>query len=183
MAFFAYTEGYKAFQCKFSPLVVQRAMTLSTRSPPPPLLHSALAPFYSMGLFHASKKRKTVSWSISLGVACIIGLVKRLPYPWRSVVDAGVCARRHPPPPPPHRHTAHRTSARAAAPLRGSFPRRPRPAQAPACSGAAPRSASSTSAPSRARAPESTPNYQRRTSKFGRRAAGTPPALAAGVVR
>eukprot|EP00315_Gephyrocapsa_oceanica_P054435 CAMPEP_0185508196 /NCGR_PEP_ID=MMETSP1366-20130426/43929_1 /TAXON_ID=38817 /ORGANISM="Gephyrocapsa oceanica, Strain RCC1303" /LENGTH=217 /DNA_ID=CAMNT_0028118529 /DNA_START=1 /DNA_END=654 /DNA_ORIENTATION=+ len=91
MAFFAYTEGYKAFQCKFSPLVVQRAMTLSTRSPPPPLLHSALAPFYSMGLFHASKKRKMVSWSISLGVACIIGLVKRLPYPWRSVVDAGVC--------------------------------------------------------------------------------------------
>ena len=29
MAFFAYTEGYKAFQCKFSPLVVQRAMTLA----------------------------------------------------------------------------------------------------------------------------------------------------------
>ena len=27
MAFFAYTEGYKAFQKKFSPLVVQRAMT------------------------------------------------------------------------------------------------------------------------------------------------------------
>jgi len=90
MLFFAYVEGYKAFQLKFSPLVVQRAMTLST-SPAPPLHHTVLAPFYSMGLFHASKKRKTVSWCISLGVACIIGVVKGLPYPWRSVVDAGVC--------------------------------------------------------------------------------------------
>jgi len=86
--FFAYVEGFKAFQKKFSPLVVRRAMTL-TRSGTP-ALHSILAPFYSMGLFHASKKRKTVSWSISLGVAAIIGLVKRLPYPYRSIVDAGV---------------------------------------------------------------------------------------------
>jgi hypothetical protein len=80
MAIFAYVEGYKAFQLKFSPLVVQRAMTLS-RSPPPPLHHTLLAPFYSMGLFHASKKRKIVSWSISIGVAFIVGAVKRLPYP------------------------------------------------------------------------------------------------------
>lgn len=80
MAFFAYTEGYKAFQLKFSPLVVQRAMTLS-RSPAPPLHHTLFAPFYSMGLFYASKKRKIVSWSITIGVACIIGAVKRLPYP------------------------------------------------------------------------------------------------------
>lgn len=80
MAMFAYAEGYKAFQLKFSPLVVQRAMTLS-RSPSPPLHHTLLAPFYSMGLFHASKKRKIVSWSISIGVAFIVGAVKRLPYP------------------------------------------------------------------------------------------------------
>ena len=38
----------------------------------------------------ATKKRKTVSWSISLGVAMVVGVVKRLPYPWRSIVDAGV---------------------------------------------------------------------------------------------
>ena len=88
MAFFAYTEGYKAFQKKFSPLVVQRAMTL--REEGTPVVHKALGPFYSMGLFHASKKRSTVSWSITIGVACIIAMVKRLPYPYRSVVDAGV---------------------------------------------------------------------------------------------
>jgi len=88
MLFFAYIEGYKAFQMKFSPLVVRRAMTLSKPGTPPP--HAILAPFYSMGLFHASKKRRTISWTISLSVAAIIGLVKRLPYPYRSIVDAGV---------------------------------------------------------------------------------------------
>ena len=43
-----------------------------------------------MSLFHATPRRRNLSWSISLGVA-VIGVVKRLPYPWRSVVDAGVC--------------------------------------------------------------------------------------------
>ena len=89
LTFFAYVEGYKAFQCKFSPLVVQRAMTLA--APGAPVGHRVAAPFYSMGLFHATPRRRNLSWSISLGVAAIIGVVKRLPYPWRSVVDAGVC--------------------------------------------------------------------------------------------
>ena len=34
LTFFAYVEGYKAFQCKFSPLVVQRAMTLAAPGAP-----------------------------------------------------------------------------------------------------------------------------------------------------
>jgi len=89
MLFFAYTEGYKAFQGKFSPLVVRRAMTLKEPSAKP--AHVALAPFYSMGLFHATRKRTIVSWSVSAGVAIIVGIVKRMPYPWRSIVDAGVC--------------------------------------------------------------------------------------------
>ncbi len=38
----------------------------------------------------AGGRRKIVSWSISGGVALMVGLVKRLPYPWRSIVDAGV---------------------------------------------------------------------------------------------
>lgn len=49
-----------------------------------------LAPLYSMGLVHATKKRKIVSWSVTLGVAAIVAAVKRLPYPWRNIVDAGV---------------------------------------------------------------------------------------------
>ena len=43
-----------------------------------------------MGLFHATRKRKIISWSVSIGVAGIVAAVKRLPYPWRNIVDAGV---------------------------------------------------------------------------------------------
>lgn len=95
----AYAEGFKGFQKKFSPLVVKRALTLDApadstgggggrrRAGP---LRILLAGPYSMGLFHATKKRKTVSWGLTTGVLCLVQLVKRLPYPWRSIVDAGV---------------------------------------------------------------------------------------------
>ena len=83
----SYRTNYK-FQKKFSPMVVRRALTLGAGTP---LHHKLLAPFYSMGLFHATKKRKIVSWSVSISVAMLVGIVKRLPYPWRSIVDAGVC--------------------------------------------------------------------------------------------
>ena len=43
-----------------------------------------------MGLFHATKKRMIVSWSVTIGVAVIVAAVKRLPYPWRNIIDAGV---------------------------------------------------------------------------------------------
>ena len=89
VATFAYVEGYKAFQKKFSPLVVRRALTLAADGTP--FHHKLLAPFYSMGLFHATKKRRIVSWSVSVSVGVLVSIVKRLPYPWRSIVDAGVC--------------------------------------------------------------------------------------------
>jgi len=87
-AWFAYVEGYKGFQLKFSPLVASRSRTLvpGTSS----FVHILLAPLYSMGLFHATRKRMIVSWSVTLGVAGIVAAVKRLPYPWRNIVDAGV---------------------------------------------------------------------------------------------
>lgn len=87
---FAYVEGYKGFQTKFSPLVVKRSLTLQPGKSG--IHHLFLAPFYSMGLFHASKKRKIVSWSVTIGVAAVVAAVKRLPYPWRNIVDAGVVA-------------------------------------------------------------------------------------------
>ena len=84
---FAYFEGYKGFQRKFAPLVVSRSFTLQPSSP---IHHLLLGPLYSMALFHATKKRMIVSWSVSIGVAVVVAAVKRLPYPWRNVVDAGV---------------------------------------------------------------------------------------------
>lgn len=86
--FFAYAEGYKGFQLKFSPLVVARSFTLQPKTSP--IHHLLLAPLYSMGLFHATKKRMIVSWSVTIGVATIVAAVKRMPYPWRNIVDAGV---------------------------------------------------------------------------------------------
>jgi hypothetical protein len=43
-----------------------------------------------MGLFHASRKRRAVSWGLAVGVYGLIRLVKSLAYPYRSIVDAGV---------------------------------------------------------------------------------------------
>jgi hypothetical protein len=85
--FFAYAEGYKGFQLKFAPLVVARSLSVTLHSP---LHHHIFAPMYSMGLFHATKKRMIVSWSVTLGVAAIVAAVKRLAYPWRNIIDAGV---------------------------------------------------------------------------------------------
>ena len=89
---FAYVEGYKGFQLKFSPLVVKRSFTLIPGKNGTQWYHFLLAPFYSMGLMHATRKRKIVSWSVTLGVTAIVAAVKRLPYPWRNIVDAGVVA-------------------------------------------------------------------------------------------
>ena len=85
--YMGYTEGYQAFQQKFSPLVVKRAYGLSENKS---ILNLLLAGPYSMGLFGATKKRMIVSWSISVGVFGLISIVKKLSYPYRNIIDAGV---------------------------------------------------------------------------------------------
>lgn len=85
--FMAYAEGYKGFQLKFSPLVVDRAFGLSNNAS---ILNILFAGPYSMGLFNAPKKRLIVGWSLTIGVFALVKLVKLLPYPYRSIVDAGV---------------------------------------------------------------------------------------------
>jgi hypothetical protein len=89
--FFAYAEGYKGFQCKFSPLVVKRSFSLVMGTPQGNnVLNYVLAPLYSMGLMNATKKRMIVSWSVSMGVTALVVVVKRLPGVWRCILDAGV---------------------------------------------------------------------------------------------
>ena len=85
--FMSYVEGYKAFHLKFVPLVVRRSLTLVDN---PSFLNYLLAGPYSMGLFYGTKKRKIISWSVTTGVFALVMLVKKLAYPWRSIVDAGV---------------------------------------------------------------------------------------------
>jgi len=84
--FFAYVEGYKGFQRKFAPLVVARSFTINLTK----IHHIILGPLYSMGLIHATKRRKIVSWSLTFGIVAIVAAVKQLPYPWKNIIDAGV---------------------------------------------------------------------------------------------
>ena len=87
IAFMAYSEGYRAFQLRFSPRVVGRAFWLSQR---PRLLWVALAPLFCMGLIHATARRLIASWSILLMIVALIVIVRHLAQPWRGLVDAGV---------------------------------------------------------------------------------------------
>ena len=43
-----------------------------------------LAPVYSMGLFHATRKRLATSWGMLIGISAIVAICKRVPQPWRS---------------------------------------------------------------------------------------------------
>jgi hypothetical protein len=85
--FMAYAEGYRAFQKGFSPRVAARARYLRTHRN---MLHLLLAPLFCMGYFHAPKRRRVTSISVTLGIIVLIILVRLLPQPWRGLVDAGV---------------------------------------------------------------------------------------------
>ncbi|MEZ4452421.1 MAG: hypothetical protein R3B09_23350 [Nannocystaceae bacterium] len=87
IGFMAYTEGYRGFHRAFSPRVVVRALWLANH-PRPHLV--VLAPLMCMGLIHATRKRKIVSWSILLGVVGLVLAVRGLEQPWRGIIDGGV---------------------------------------------------------------------------------------------
>ena len=84
-----YSEGYKGFHQKYSPLVVRRAFSISDRANPFNLILSG--PF-SMGLFDATRKRLIVSWAMVVGIVLMVVLVRKLPYPYRAIIDGGVVA-------------------------------------------------------------------------------------------
>ena len=83
----AYAEGYKGFQKAFSPRTAARARYLRQN---PRIVHVVLAPFFCMGYFHATKRRKITSISLTIGIIALIVLVYLVPQPWRGIIDAGV---------------------------------------------------------------------------------------------
>jgi hypothetical protein len=85
-AFMLYAEAWKGFHKQFSPRVVQRAFTL----PEQPVWVVLAAPLVCMGLFHATRKRLIVGWSLVTGIVLLVVVVRLLPQPWRGMVDAGV---------------------------------------------------------------------------------------------
>jgi hypothetical protein len=85
--FMAYAEGYRGFQQRFSPRVAARARFLKGDAN---VLRALLAPFFCMGYFHATKRRKVTSLSLTIGIIILVLLVRLLPQPWRGIVDVGV---------------------------------------------------------------------------------------------
>jgi thiosulfate reductase cytochrome b subunit len=85
--FMAYAEGYRAFQQRFSPRVAARAKYLRDH---PNMLHVLLAPLFCMGFFHATRRRKITSFSVTAGIVVLIVLVRLLPQPWRGIIDLSV---------------------------------------------------------------------------------------------
>ncbi len=87
LVFMGYAEGYKGFHLKFSPRVAARALYLKQN---PTWARVLFAPLFCMGFFHATRKRKIVSYCLTLMIVGLIVWVKTLTQPWRGIVDAGV---------------------------------------------------------------------------------------------
>ena len=87
VVFMAYSEGYKGFHLGFAPRVVMRASYLRDN---PRVGHILLAPLFCMGYIYATRKRKLVSFGLTLMIICFILIAGVLPQPWRGIIDAGV---------------------------------------------------------------------------------------------
>jgi hypothetical protein len=82
-----YTEGYRAFQQRFAPRLVARALHLVDHPRP---LHVLLAPFYVMTLFHTTRRRLIASWVLVAGIVGVVIVVRQLDQPYRGIIDGGV---------------------------------------------------------------------------------------------
>mmetsp|Transcript_35620 Transcript_35620/g.96617 ORF Transcript_35620/g.96617 Transcript_35620/m.96617 type:complete len:206 (-) Transcript_35620:100-717(-) len=81
-------EGLGALGRSFSPLLVRRARELGPSSS---LCELLLSPGFVAGLFAARPARLAKSWLlIAVLVPGLAATVPFMPYPWRSMVDAGV---------------------------------------------------------------------------------------------
>jgi hypothetical protein len=87
VVFMAYAEGVRGFQQHFSPRVAARARHLRGH---PQVLHVIFAPFFCMGYFHATRRRKLVSLFLTISIVVLVLVVHRFPQPWRGIIDAGV---------------------------------------------------------------------------------------------
>ena len=85
--FMSYAEGYRGFQKRFCPRVAARALYLRNN---PNLINSLFAPFFCMSYYYAPLRQKILSISLTIGIICLIVLVRIQPQPWRGIIDIGV---------------------------------------------------------------------------------------------
>lgn len=83
----AYSEGYRGFQCSFSPRVAERAVLLRAEPTPVRVL---LAPLYCAGFFASTRRVQITAFAVTVGVIALVQLVHYLNQPWRGILDAGV---------------------------------------------------------------------------------------------
>ncbi|MBI5207393.1 MAG: hypothetical protein HY934_06330 [Candidatus Firestonebacteria bacterium] len=82
-------KGYLGFHKGFSPRVAARAKYLKDNYI---FMNSILAPLFCMGYFKSSLKRKISAISLTIAIVILIILIRKLPQPWRGIVDFGVVA-------------------------------------------------------------------------------------------
>ena len=87
VGFMAISEGYFGFHLRFSPRVVDRALYLGNN---PTVLRVILAAPFCMGMFHASRRLTRTAWSLVVGIALLIFMMRFMPQPWRGIIDTGV---------------------------------------------------------------------------------------------
>ena len=85
--FMAYSEGYRGFHLRYSPRTAARVRYLRDH---PDVIRSLLAPLFTMGFFHATRRAKLTAWLLAVGIVILVLLVHRLDQPWRGIIDAGV---------------------------------------------------------------------------------------------
>ena len=84
---FAWAEGYRGFQKRFSPRTAARILYLRRHSG---LLTAALAPFFCIGFFGVTPRILRMTWIGTVLILLAIVVVRQLPQPWRGIVDLGV---------------------------------------------------------------------------------------------
>jgi hypothetical protein len=85
--FMLVAEGYRGFQQQFAPRVAARTWYLAQHGR---VLDLLLAPLYSVGYYHASRRRVITSWSLTSGIVLLIIVVSHVAQPWRGIIDTGV---------------------------------------------------------------------------------------------
>ncbi|MEX1259157.1 MAG: hypothetical protein WEG36_16290 [Gemmatimonadota bacterium] len=86
---FLYTEGVRALQRKWVPQLIERARHLARERSP---IHHLLAPLYGMALIGATRAAVMRAWAMVAAIALAVFLVRRMPEPWRGIVDLSVAA-------------------------------------------------------------------------------------------
>lgn len=87
LLFMAWCEGYRGFQCSYSPRLAARAHHLLRHATP---AQTWFAPLVCMGFMSAPRRRMLGAWLLTLAIIVIVLIYRALPQPWRGILDAGV---------------------------------------------------------------------------------------------